>query len=70
MQVTDGDHAITTGLAPFTVFDERYSHLERSPSAHVLLHHDHELQSTTVCATCGERVRGADVHRRANAPTA
>jgi DNA-binding HxlR family transcriptional regulator len=31
-----------------------------------LLHHDHELQATTVCAACGERVRGADVHRRSN----
>jgi hypothetical protein len=42
VQVTDGNHPISTGLAPFTVFDERYSHLERSPSARVLLHHDHE----------------------------
>nr|WP_221202906.1 helix-turn-helix domain-containing protein [Modestobacter versicolor] len=31
-----------------------------------LLHHDHELQATTTCAACGERVRGADVHRRSN----
>jgi type 1 glutamine amidotransferase len=42
VQVSDGDHAITAGLAPFTVFDERYSHLDRSPSARVLLHHEHE----------------------------
>jgi DNA-binding HxlR family transcriptional regulator len=35
-----------------------------------LLHHDHELQPTTVCGTCGEKVHGADVHRRSNTPTA
>ena len=35
-----------------------------------LLHHAHELQATTVCAVCGEQVRGADVHRRSNLPTA
>ena len=34
-----------------------------------LLHHDHELRPTTVCAECGERVRDADVHRRVNDPT-
>ena len=42
VQVSDGDHPVTAGLAPFTVFDERYSHLERSPAARVLLHHDLE----------------------------
>jgi type 1 glutamine amidotransferase len=42
--VSDPDHPITTGLAPFTVLDERYSHLDRSPAAHVLLHH--ELEGT------------------------
>jgi len=31
-----------------------------------LLHHDHELRATTVCAECGERVRNGDVHRRVN----
>ena len=35
-----------------------------------LLHHDHELQPSTVCAACGEQVHGADVHRRSNTPTA
>jgi DNA-binding HxlR family transcriptional regulator len=33
-----------------------------------LLHHDHELEPTTVCAGCGERVRNGDVHRRVNTP--
>jgi hypothetical protein len=33
-----------------------------------LLHHDHELRPTTVCEVCGERVHGADVHRRSNTP--
>jgi DNA-binding HxlR family transcriptional regulator len=32
-----------------------------------LLHHDHELVSETVCATCHEAVRNRDVSRRANA---
>ena len=31
-----------------------------------LLHRDHELAPVTVCATCGERVHNADVHRRVN----
>ena len=31
-----------------------------------LLHHDHELVSETVCATCQEPVRNRDVSRRAN----
>jgi DNA-binding HxlR family transcriptional regulator len=31
-----------------------------------LLHHDHELQPTTVCGVCGERVHSADVERRSN----
>jgi len=35
-----------------------------------LLHHDHELQPTTVCGVCGERVRDRDVHRRPNEPSA
>jgi DNA-binding HxlR family transcriptional regulator len=34
-----------------------------------LLHHDHELVSETVCATCHEPVRNRDVSRRANAPS-
>lgn len=42
VQVSDDDHPITAGLAPFTLLDERYCHLDRSPSARVLLHHDHE----------------------------
>ncbi len=33
-----------------------------------LLHHDHPLQPTTVCATCGERVRAGEVHTQANTP--
>jgi DNA-binding HxlR family transcriptional regulator len=33
-----------------------------------LLHRDHELQATTVCGVCGERVHGSDVHRRVNSP--
>lgn len=33
-----------------------------------LLHHDHELVSETVCATCQETVRNRDVSRRANSP--
>jgi DNA-binding HxlR family transcriptional regulator len=32
-----------------------------------LLHHDHELVSETVCATCQEPVRNRDVSRRVNA---
>jgi DNA-binding HxlR family transcriptional regulator len=35
-----------------------------------LLHHDHELQPTTVCEVCGERVHNRDVHRRPNEPAA
>ena len=31
-----------------------------------LMHHDHPLRSRVVCATCGEKVRGADVHRVIN----
>ncbi|GAA3558018.1 hypothetical protein GCM10022197_11680 [Microlunatus spumicola] len=42
VQVSDGDHPITAGLAPFTLFDERYCLLDRSSDAHVLLHHNHE----------------------------
>lgn len=42
VQVSDADHPITVGLAPFTLVDERYCHLDRSPAARVLLHHDHE----------------------------
>jgi len=34
-----------------------------------LLHHEHELAAVTTCATCGERVHNADLHRRVNAPT-
>jgi|SRR4051812_15881838 DNA-binding HxlR family transcriptional regulator len=32
-----------------------------------VLHHDHVLRTTTVCATCGERVRSADVTREVTA---
>jgi len=28
-----------------------------------LMHHDHKLRSKVVCATCGEKVRSADVQR-------
>lgn len=42
VEVTDPEHPITVGLAPFTTVDERYCDLDRSPAAHVLLHHDHE----------------------------
>jgi hypothetical protein len=42
VQVSDADHPITAGLAAFTVVDERYSYLDRSPSSRVLLHHEHE----------------------------
>jgi hypothetical protein len=42
VQVSDQDHPITAGLAPFTLHDERYSYLDRSRSARVLLHHEHE----------------------------
>jgi uncharacterized protein len=42
VQVSDVGHPITAGLAPFTLVDERYCHLDRSPSAQVLLHHEHE----------------------------
>jgi DNA-binding HxlR family transcriptional regulator len=31
-----------------------------------LTHHDHQLHSRIVCATCGEPVRSADVHRVVN----
>ena len=31
-----------------------------------LRHHDHRLRSQVVCATCGEKVRSADVHRIVN----
>lgn len=31
-----------------------------------LTHHDHRLRSQVVCATCGEKVRAADVHRVVN----
>jgi DNA-binding HxlR family transcriptional regulator len=33
-----------------------------------VLHHDHALTTTTVCATCGERVRNRDVTREVTAP--
>jgi len=33
-----------------------------------LLHGDHELRATTVCAGCGERVRDGEVHHRVNTP--
>jgi len=42
VQVSDADHPITVGLEPFAVLDERYCHLDRSPSAQVLLHHEYE----------------------------
>jgi len=44
VEVTDGDHPVTAGLEPFTLHDERYSHLEVHPSSRVLLHH--ELEGT------------------------
>ena len=42
VEITDPEHPVTAGLAPFTLVDERYCHLDRDPSTHVLLHHDHE----------------------------
>ena len=45
VEVSDADDPVTAGLAPFTVLDERYCFLDRSPGAHVLLHHDHEGRS-------------------------
>ncbi|CAA9290930.1 MAG: hypothetical protein AVDCRST_MAG48-507 [uncultured Friedmanniella sp.] len=44
VEVTDGDHPVTAGLAPFTLHDERYSHLDLHPGSRVLLHH--ELEGT------------------------
>lgn len=40
--VSDHAHPITEGLADFSVFDERYSLLDRFPAVRVLLHHEHE----------------------------
>ena len=34
-----------------------------------LLHHDHELLSETICASCQEPVRNRDVSRRVNSPS-
>ena len=42
VEISDPDHAVTAGLAPFTLLDERYCHLDRSRDVRVLLHHDHE----------------------------
>jgi uncharacterized protein len=42
VEVSDPHHAVTAGLAPFTVVDERYCFLDRTPQARVLLHHDHQ----------------------------
>lgn len=42
--VSDREHPVTRGLADFTVFDERYSMLDRAPSVRVLLQHEHEGQ--------------------------
>ena len=42
VEVTDGDHPITAGLAAFSLYDERYSHLDLYPGSRVLLHHEHE----------------------------
>jgi hypothetical protein len=42
VEVTDRSHPITAGLADFTLFDERYSHLDLFPGSRVLLHHEYE----------------------------
>jgi hypothetical protein len=42
VEVTDPGHPITAGLSGFTLDDERYTHLRRSPAARVLLGHEHE----------------------------
>jgi DNA-binding HxlR family transcriptional regulator len=38
-----------------------------SPPA-TTLHHDHPLVTTTICATCGEKVRGRDLTRETTTP--
>jgi uncharacterized protein len=42
VEVSDGDHPVTQGLAAFTLHDERYCHLDLHPGSRVLLHHEHE----------------------------
>ena len=42
VEVTDAHHPFTGDLAPFTLHDERYCHLDLYPGSRVLLHHQHE----------------------------
>ena len=42
VEVSDDRHPVTAGLAPFTLHDERYCHLDLHPGSRVLLHHEHE----------------------------
>jgi len=61
--LTAAGHGLLPVLRELMAWGDRWV-VETPPVT--LLHHDHELRATTVCAVCGERVRDGEVHHQVN----